>query len=84
MTVIRIGGIELTQDEARDLYDSGRRYLISYNTITEMTYDAKTDCFGGKVICRKPKGQKLGFTRRGRFYSFTKEEIDGFLKGVLR
>lgn len=69
MKIIKIGNVELTEQEAQRIYDEGR-YIVTYSKIYMLRKAAET--FKGRVVYRTSEG---GMTRRGRFYAMDNETV---------
>lgn len=67
MKIVRIGSVELTEQEAERLYAEGR-YIVTYSTVYKVIKTG--DRIHGKTV-HKAKGM----TRRGRFYAMTAETL---------
>lgn len=76
MNIIKIGNIELTEEEAARLYQGGRRYLVAYSKIYALDYSVNAG-YHGRIIYRRP--EKGGYTRRGRFFAYPASEINHLL-----
>lgn len=75
MEIIKIGNVELTEEEAVKLCSEGK-FLITYSKIYQLVSDGKR--IHGKVIYTQ-----RGLARRGRYYAFTGKEINHLLKMEL-
>lgn len=78
MEIVRISGVELTYEEALKLYQSGRKFLVTYSKITEIV-EGRNGEMKGKVIYIQ-KGGKLA--KRGRFHALSWKEVQSLLYGT--
>jgi len=76
MDIIKIGTIELSGFEAERLYESGKRYLVTYSKIYALDYSVNAGYHGRLIYKRQEKG---GFTRRGRFFAYPASEVNHLL-----
>ena len=77
MNVIKIGNVELTENDAENLYTSGKKYLVTYSKIYEMKYSPAQKRYYGSVICTAGTGSN--YARRGRFYAYTAKDVNWLL-----
>lgn len=79
MELVKIGNIELTEEEAQEIYSEGK-YVCSYTGIFQVNYSQVQKCFyGQKVVDYK------GYAQRGRFYIQTASQINKVLgRKILR
>ena len=70
--IVKIGLVELTTEEAKELYESGRNHIITYTKIYAINYDETKNKFYGIQLFQAGNGEK--FTRRGRFYAMNKDD----------
>lgn len=70
MNIIKIGTVELTPQEAEQLYNAGK-YIVTYSTIYKLIKTPHFPQVHGKAI-HKAKGM----TRRGRFYAMDAETVN--------
>ena len=78
--VLKIGTVELLEEDAKRLYESGEKYLVTYSTIYEIKYSANLDYhyYGHAVYKHSTKGQG-GMTHRGRFFAYTAAQVNNLL-----
>lgn len=69
MNIIRIGNVELTEQEAERLYNADK-YIVTYGAIYKLIKTARFPQVHGKAIHKEK-----GMTRRGRFYAMDAETI---------
>lgn len=75
MDIMKIGPVELTMQDAEQLYESGKKYLVTYSAIYQMMYSQAQKRYYGHCIYRPPiKGEHL--TRRGRFFAYTAADVN--------
>ena len=77
MEIIKIGPVELSPNEAENLYNSGRKYLVTYTRIYQIHYSQAQRRFYGQEIFRAKPG--CNYARRGRFYAFTAKEVNDLI-----
>lgn len=71
--IIKIGSVELTEDEAFKLYEENK-YIITYSKIYQLFYSqAQKRVYGQQIYYSK------GMCRKGRFFVYTGEEINHLL-----
>lgn len=70
MKIVRIGGVELTPEEAERYYLEGK-YIVTYGCIYQLFYSAAQKRVYGQVIYRSQ-----GMTRRGRFFAMGAETVN--------
>lgn len=61
--IIRIGTVELTEQEAQQYYDDGK-YIVTYSKIYKLVRTARNPEIHGHVVYTAK-----GMTRRGRFFA---------------
>ena len=69
----RIGSVELTESEARNIYESGK-YIVTYSRIYQVCYSQTQQKYYGLELYRNP-----GLAGRGRFHVMTAESINHLL-----
>lgn len=69
--IIKIGGVELTEQEAQQLFND-RRFIVTYGKIYDITY--RNGSFHGKEIYKSK-----GMTRRGRYFALTADQINNLV-----
>ena len=79
MEIVKIGNVELTKEEAKDIYYEVK-YICSYTGIFQINYSQVQKCFyGQKVIDYK------GYASKGRFYIHSASQINKVLgRKILR
>ena len=79
MEIVKIGNVELTKEEAQEIYSEGK-YICSYTGIFQINYSqAQQRFYGQKVIDYK------GYAQRGRFYIQSASQINKVLgQKILR
>ena len=70
MGIVRIGGVELTPEEAERYYLDGK-YIVTYECIYQLFYSTAQKRVYGQVIHRSQ-----GMTRRGRFFAMDAETVN--------
>lgn len=74
--IVKIGRVELTEEEAQKIYEEGR-YIVAASKIYQVHY-SRSAGWHGSVIYKEPYGK--AFTKRGRFYVMSGEEVNQMLK----
>lgn len=79
MEIVKIGNVELTKEEAQEIYREGK-YICSYTGIFQIHYSqAQKRFYGQKVIDYK------GYASKGRFYIHSASQINKVLgQKILR
>ena len=77
MEIIKIGSVELSPQEAENLYYSGRKYLVTYTRIYQIHYSQAQRRFYGQEISRAKPG--CNYARRGRFHAYTAKDVNNLL-----
>ncbi len=68
--IIKIGTVELTEQEAEKLYFE-KKYIVNYSGVYQLFYSAAQHrVYGQKIYSSK------GLTKRGRFFAFTAEQVN--------
>lgn len=67
--MIKIGSVELTEDEVRKLYEE-KKYICTSNAVYQIFYSVNAGYYGQKIITVK------GIARRGRFYTMDASEVN--------
>ena len=75
--IIRIGRVELTEDDARKLYEEGK-YILTYSKVYAVCYSKNAGYYGHEVYRTTTKGCG-GMCRRGRFHALTAAEVNNIL-----
>lgn len=70
MGIVRIGGVELTPEEAERYY-LDEKYIVTYGCIYQLFYSTAQKRVYGQVIYRSQ-----GMTRRGRFFAMDAETVN--------
>lgn len=70
MEIVRIGGVELTPEEAERYYLEGK-YIVTYGCIYQLFYSTAQKRVYGQVIYRSK-----GMMRRGRFFAMDAETVN--------
>lgn len=78
--IVKIGRVELTKDEANNLYFSGKRYICAYRRIYQLNwcvnYKPCGGVYGTEIYYHE--GQ-LPLTKKGRFIAVTAEDVNKML-----
>lgn len=69
----KIGGVELTEKEVAEIYESGK-YIVSYSGVYQIGYSNAQKCYTYIHIIREK-----GIVSRGRFHVFTGTHINSIL-----
>lgn len=73
MKIVKIGTVELTEEEAYKMYEEGK-YIVTYSKIYQLFYSAaQKRVYGQQIYSQK------GLARRGRFYSMDGETVNHIL-----
>ena len=74
--IIKIAGIEFIPSELEKYYNNEAKYILKYRSIYELYKD------GEKFKARKiyTEQGKLPITRRGRFFVWTKLQVESLLE----
>lgn len=77
MEIIKIGNVELTDEEVQELY-AEKKYICTYSAIYQIMYSqAQRRFYGSKLF-------SMGLAGRGRFYALTAKQINQhFQKDLL-
>ena len=68
--IIKIGSVELTPDEAYQLYEQ-KKYIVTYSKIYQLFYSqAQKTVYGQQIYYCK------GMARPGRFYVMTDKDVN--------
>ena len=71
--IIKIGSVELYEDEALKLYEK-KKYIVTYGGVYQLFYsNTQKQVYGRKVINQK------GIANRGRFYTMDAKTINHIL-----
>lgn len=73
MKIIKIGNVELTEDEALDHYEKGK-YIVTYSRIYQLHYCQASGMVYGSQVYYSP-----GMARRGRYYALDAKFINHML-----
>ena len=71
MEIMKIGPVELTREEAEQIYTAGK-YIVTYSKIYSVKFSPAQNRFYGSIVY----AGKGGMTRRGRHYIFPAEEVN--------
>ena len=75
--IIKLAGIEFYKQELTEHFEAGTVYIVKYKSIYLLEpANYKTE---PKVKARKVYEGSEKLTRRGRFYSMTKEQVNNLL-----
>ena len=77
--IVKIGRVELTEEEAQKIYEEGK-YIVAASKIYQIHYSRNAGYYGS-VVYKEPYGKS--FTRRGRFYVMSGEEVNRMLEREL-
>lgn len=78
MVIVKIGSVELTEEEVKALYEA-KKYICTYSGVYQIFYNENYGFSGQLIIHYK------NLARRGRFYSLTAKEINKIIgKSILR
>lgn len=70
MKIVKIGGVELTPEEAMKYYQE-ERYIVNYGGIYQLHYSAaQRTVYGNKIYTGK------GLTRKGRFFAMDAQTVN--------
>lgn len=75
--MVKIGNVQLTQEEAEKIYTSNRKYLVTYNKIYAIHHSTNAGYYGSVVYQLTKKGEH--FTKRGRFFAYPASEVNHLL-----
>lgn len=79
MNIVKIGPVELYEDEALRLYNEGK-YIMTYSKIYQLHFGGKGyPRVYGTVIYNHPCVGGIGLARRGRYYKFDAAEVNNVL-----
>lgn len=82
MEIVKIGSVELTPGECEKLITNKKRYIVTYSRIYVLEYSKNAGYHGRDIYIKTSPG---GFTRRGRFYTYTAGEVNHLLGfGLLK
>jgi hypothetical protein len=70
MDIVRIGNVELTEEQAFKLYEE-KLYIVTYSKIYALHYSNAQKRVYESEIYRSP-----GMTRRGRFHKLTAADVN--------
>ena len=76
--VVKIGTVELFEDEAEKLYSSGK-YIMTSSAVYQI-FHSKNAGYYGQRVHYKPHAR---YTRPGRFHTLTAKEINNVLGFTL-
>ena len=76
MEIIKIGRVELTEEEVQKLYEE-KKYICTSSSIYQSNYSQAQKSFDG------PKLFSIGLAGRGRYYALTAKEINDICKKTL-
>ena len=69
MEIIKIGRVELTEEEVQKLYEE-KKYICTSSSIYQINYSqAQKSFYGSKLF-------SIGLAGRGRYYALTAKEIN--------
>ena len=69
-SIVRIGSVELTEQEAYELYER-KIYIVAYSRIYQLHYSqAQKRVYGQEIFYQK------GLARRGRFHKLTGRDVN--------
>lgn len=71
--IIKIGSVELTEDEAQRYYEEGR-YIVTYSKIYKLVKTDRNPEIHGKVIYTSK-----GMTLRGRYFAMTADTVNNLV-----
>lgn len=74
---MKIGNVELTEEEALNLYQS-KKYIVTYSKIYELFYSVPNTCIYGRVIYNNP-----GMCKRGRYHALSAADVNHLVGKVL-
>lgn len=75
--IIRIGSVELTEEEALRMYEK-KLYIVTYSNIFELHYSDSLKRVCGRQIYHEP-----GLARRGRFHAISGEAVNRLVRFPL-
>lgn len=70
MGIVRIGGVELTPEEAERYY-LDEKYIVTYGCIYQLFYSTAQRTVYGKGIYKQ-----AGMTKRGRFFAMDAKTVN--------
>lgn len=73
MKIVKIGSVELYEDDVRKLYEQ-RKYIVTYGGVLQICYSNEKEKFYGKKVVNEK-----GIARRGRFYTMDAKTINHIL-----
>ena len=76
--IVKIGSVEMYENDLPELYESGRIYFVTYSKIYQLMW-ANNYGWYGQLVYTKPTKGGMGFTRRGRFYVQTAKQVNKWL-----
>lgn len=77
MEIIRIGGVELTPEEALHYYQENR-YIVNYGGVWQLFYSAaQKRVYGQKIYNAR------GLTRKSRFFAMKAETVNHLVGFML-
>lgn len=77
-TVIKIGTVELTPEEALKLYES-KQYIVTYSSIYQLYYSQAQKVVCGSKIFSKSPANGIGLAKRGRFVTTSAAGVNKLL-----
>lgn len=75
--MIKVGNVELSEQEASKIVSSDRHYIVTYSKIYDLRYSHNAGFHYLTVYSCPVKGEHL--TRRGRFYLYDAKEVNHLL-----
>lgn len=77
MDIIKIGNIELTEEEARNFYENNKRYFVTYSKIYCLDFSKNAGYHGREIYKLIKKGEH--FTKKGRFFAYDAGQVNHLL-----
>lgn len=76
MSTVKIGPVELTEQEIQAIYETGL-YLVTYTKIYQLFYSVASRQYYGQLVYKlnRQKGQP-GFVKRGRFATLSADDVN--------
>lgn len=70
--IYKIGGrVELTENEAEHFYTSGKRWIVSYRSVWQLSYSPNAGFYGILVYYHDKAKSYVPITKRGRFFAIS-------------
>jgi hypothetical protein len=75
MKIVKIGNVELTENEARNVLNNGK-YIVTYSKVYQLHCSDANETIYGSVVYNRPTSGGVGLVKRGCFITASADHVN--------